>query len=106
MGVVALPSSNRLATVREVEALARVHTRTAINTLLEVCESKQAPAAARVAAAEAILSRGWGKPKNEMATDSGGEGMSDEQLATAIVARLSGIVRGGQERPETSSAAS
>lgn len=47
----------------EVRSLARAHTETAVSTLRGICTSKKAPASARVAAAEALLNRGWGKPK-------------------------------------------
>lgn len=90
----------RFTSIREVEALSRVHTRTAINTLLEVCENKDAPSAARVAAAEAILSRGWGRPQQRVVVEAEAEHLSDEQLAEAIFARLSGFARGSAQRPQ------
>ena len=45
----------------EIRSLARSHTRTAINVLVGIMGSKDATAAARVSAANAILDRGWGK---------------------------------------------
>ncbi len=48
--------------VREVREAARQHTALAMRTLAEACRAKRAPWSARVAAAEALLSRGWGKP--------------------------------------------
>jgi hypothetical protein len=45
----------------EVRTLARSHTRAAIGVLIRVMRSKEATAAARVSAANAILDRGWGK---------------------------------------------
>lgn len=45
----------------EIRSLARSHTRTAINVLVGIMRSKNATAAARVSAANAILDRGWGK---------------------------------------------
>jgi HEAT repeat protein len=47
--------------VGEVRDLAREHTEDAINTLAKIMDDEKAPAAARVSAAESILSRGWGK---------------------------------------------
>jgi hypothetical protein len=47
--------------VTEIRSLARSHTRTAINVLVGIMRSKNATAAARVTAANAILDRGWGK---------------------------------------------
>jgi hypothetical protein len=45
----------------EVRSLARSHHRTAVSVLIRVMRSKDATAAARVSAANAILDRGWGK---------------------------------------------
>jgi len=45
----------------EIRSLARSHTRTAVNVLVGIMRSKDATAAARVSAANAILDRGWGK---------------------------------------------
>jgi hypothetical protein len=47
--------------VTEIRSLARSHTRTALNVLVGVMRSPKAPAPARIAAANAILDRGWGK---------------------------------------------
>jgi hypothetical protein len=44
-----------------IRSLARSHTRTALNVLVRIMRSKDATAAARVSAANAILDRGWGK---------------------------------------------
>jgi hypothetical protein len=46
----------------EVKQAAREHTEAAIETLVGVVNNEEAPTAARVAAANAILDRGWGKP--------------------------------------------
>ena len=46
----------------EIRSLARSHTRTAIKVLAGVMSSAKCPPAARVAAANALLDRGWGKP--------------------------------------------
>lgn len=55
-----------LADGKSLADLAREHTQDAIDTLVRVCTSIEAPEAAQVAAANAILDRGWGKPKQEM----------------------------------------
>ena len=49
-------------TTTDVRAAARSHTTTALQTLADAMRSEIAPWAARVAAANAILDRGWGKP--------------------------------------------
>jgi hypothetical protein len=68
----------------QVRELARQHTELAIFTLIEVCERGDKDAA-RVAAAQALLDRGWGKPVTEIDLTlrllKELEGMSDDQLA-------------------------
>ncbi len=44
-----------------ITTLARQHTEAAIKLLADVVEDEKAPPAARVAAAQALLDRGWGK---------------------------------------------
>lgn len=44
----------------EIRELARLHSATALATLVEICQSGENESA-RVAAANAILDRGWGK---------------------------------------------
>ena len=46
----------------DIKALARVHTKTALHTLAKVMTAEDAPHAARVAAAQALLNRAWGQP--------------------------------------------
>jgi hypothetical protein len=45
-----------------IRILARLHTQDAIATLVAIMQDPQAPTGARVAAAVALLNRGWGKP--------------------------------------------
>jgi len=45
----------------EIRSLARSHTQTAPNVLVRVMRNTKAPPPARIAAANAILDRGWGK---------------------------------------------
>jgi|SRR6516164_535610 len=47
--------------VADVRDLARQHTRTALETLVEICRHGKTESA-RVAAANSLLDRGWGKP--------------------------------------------
>src|SRR6266852_5194339 len=56
----------------EIRSLARSHTRTAVNVLVGIMRSKDATAAARVSAANAILDRGWGKATQPL--ESGDDG--------------------------------
>lgn len=78
----------RSRVLREVEVLARVHTKTAIETLVSVCglwETNPGPA---VTAASAILDRGWGKPQQNVTVETQTEHMSDDDLARHIEQRL------------------
>jgi hypothetical protein len=58
--------------VTEIRSLARSYTRTAINVLVGVMSSKDATHTARVAAANAILDRGWGKATQALESRSDG----------------------------------
>jgi len=55
--------------IGEVRDLARQHTPQAIDALQAIMNEQQAPASARVAAAEALLNRGWGRPTQMIAGD-------------------------------------
>jgi hypothetical protein len=55
--------------VTEIRSLARSHTRTALNVLVAVMRNTKATPPARVAAANAILDRGWGKPTQSLGND-------------------------------------
>jgi hypothetical protein len=56
----------RPAVIRDVKEAAKSHTRQAMLTLLSVMNDSDAPAAARVSAAQAVLDRGWGKPSQNI----------------------------------------
>jgi hypothetical protein len=58
-------------TAAEVRAIAREHTVGAIETLVKVHKNPKAPPAARVAAATAIIDRGWGKPSGDLENAEG-----------------------------------
>ncbi len=58
--------------IAEIRSLARGHTETAINVLVGVMNQSEAPPAARVAAANSILDRGWGKPAQPLTGEDEG----------------------------------
>ncbi len=58
--------SGRRKEVGPVRELAKAYTEAAIQTLAEVMEDNKAPHSARVAAAEALLARAWGKPQQSL----------------------------------------
>jgi hypothetical protein len=59
-------------TPTDIRSLARGHTEGALATLASIMHSAEAPPAARVAAANSLLDRGWGKPAQPV--DGDGEG--------------------------------
>ncbi len=59
-------------TPTDIKSLARTHTKSALATLAHIMRQKKAPAAARVAAAQALLDRGWGRPAQVVTGDGDG----------------------------------
>ena len=53
----------------DVKSIARTHTTAAIRTLAGIMRQPKAPESARVAAAQALLDRGWGKAEQKTETD-------------------------------------
>ena len=58
--------------IADIRSLARAHTETAINVLAGIMNEKRAPASARVAAAQVLMDRGWGKAPSVMQGDEEG----------------------------------
>lgn len=56
-------------TLTEIKSLARAHTESAIKVLAGVMNEPSAPHAARVAASNSLLDRGWGKAAQIIAGD-------------------------------------
>lgn len=54
---------------KRLKELAREKTELALNTLIAIAENGKESASARVAAANAILDRGWGKPTQAVVGD-------------------------------------
>ena len=71
--------------LREVTELARSQTTDAIKTLVAAMNTDSAPWAARIAAANAILDRGWGRTKESV--DMSVRGPTLEQLVLASYRR-------------------
>lgn len=62
--------------------LAREHTPKAVGALVDVLGDDEAPHAAKVSAATALLDRGWGRPRQDL----GVEMKSDEGIAALLEA--------------------
>jgi Family of unknown function (DUF5681) len=74
----------------ELKELATAQTAAAIRALVDVMKSKKSPAAARVAAATALLDRGHGKPHQSTSTElTGKDGgpLETEQIDYVLLAR-------------------
>ncbi len=56
----------------DIRSLARSQTEKAIKVLVGIMSQSKAPAAARVAAANALLDRGWGKAAQSHTDEDGG----------------------------------
>lgn len=69
-------------TPTDIRSLARSHTEGALNTLASIMHTSDAAPAARVAAANSLLDRGWGKPAQ--AIIGGGEDDPAIQLVHTI----------------------
>jgi hypothetical protein len=72
----------------DIRSLARTHTKTAIRVLNRIMKDAEAPHAARVTAAQALLDRGWGKAP-QFNTNSADEfnkvmDMTDEQILAEL----------------------
>lgn len=58
-------------TPADIRSLARSHTETAIGVLARIMQQDSAPEASRIAAANSLLDRGWGKPVQAIAGPDG-----------------------------------
>ena len=71
----------------DVQELARQQSPDAINTLVAIMQNEKAPPAARVAAANSLLDRGYGKPTQPISqtlTKIDPSTMSDAELAAIV----------------------
>jgi hypothetical protein len=73
---------------RSLQDVAREHTVEAIATLARVMGNDEAPPAAQVAAASALLDRGWGRPKQDVDL-----GIQPGSILEEILSRIDGKTR-------------
>ena len=71
--------------IGEVQELAREHTTQAIQTLVGIMANKEAPPAARVTAANALLDRGYGKPAQTLGGDGGNPIETIQRIERVII---------------------
>jgi hypothetical protein len=67
--------------------MARTHTAQALTTLVAIMVNADAPATARVSAANAVLDRAWGKPRQDFEFSSAGDSVAAIQRARQRVHR-------------------
>lgn len=75
--------------LKEVEEAAREHTTDAIRTLASICKSRKAPEAARVAAANSLLDRAWGRPK-QRSEQLGPDGQPIDRFQSVVLQVIRG----------------
>ncbi len=71
--------------VAEVRALAREHTNEAVQALRSIMRNDDEPASARVAAANSLLDRGWGRAPLAITGDGGGPVEANVIVSPAVL---------------------
>jgi len=71
-------------TPTQIKSLARTHTESAINVLAGIMREAESAPAARVAAATALLDRGWGKPTQPVAGDDDHDAITVREIVTGV----------------------
>jgi hypothetical protein len=85
----------------DVKSAARELTPVAMDTLEKAMADQKAPWAAKIAAAIAVLDRGWGKPEQTVSANvSILDQMTDDELQTMLAA-LAALKAEEEDRPET-----
>ncbi len=91
----------RPAVVKELRELAREHTVEAVNTLLAVMQDDEAPAAARVSAACAMLDRGYGRPVQAVMAEIDAEIRVDDTTPLERTKRIAFLFASAQREAES-----
>ncbi len=73
------------ANLTQIKSLARAYTEKAIETLGGIMSQPSSPESARVAAATALLDRGWGKPTQPIAGDETADAIRIDTIRHIIV---------------------
>ncbi len=80
--------------------MARAHTGDALATLVAIMGNGDAPATARVSAANAVLDRAWGKPRQDFEFSSAGDAVAAIQRARSRVHRQGAVKSGGDGKTD------
>jgi hypothetical protein len=79
-------------TPTDIRSLARSHGPAALKTLAGIMNEKDAPPAARVAAANSLLDRGWGKAVQPVDATINDERSVNDLSSTELDARIAAIL--------------
>jgi len=77
----------------DIRSLARSYTESALKTLAGIMQQPEAPPAARVSAAVALIDRGWGKPAQTVdmtVRKAIAKDLADDELADIALGRSEG----------------
>jgi hypothetical protein len=81
-----LGTDDVISKMTELKLIARTHTRTAVAVLIGIARSNAAPFMARIAAANSLLDRGWGRPAQMLANEDGNAlGLRITEIVNTIV---------------------
>ncbi len=78
----------------EVRALAREHTTEAVETLRAIMKNGSEPASARVAAANSLLDRGWGRAPQTITNEVDSSVSTDVELPQAVQDLTARVIAG------------
>ncbi len=83
--------------IKGVRDLARKHTRAAINTLVTICKDEKQQPAARVAAANSLLDRGYGRAPQHIDHEIQGEMTVADRTSHRLLEKMRAEIAGGPE---------
>jgi hypothetical protein len=78
----------------EVRSLAREHTTEAVEALRTIMKDSSEPASARVAAANSLLDRGWGRAPQTITNEISPPGNTDAELPQAVQDLIATVMAG------------
>lgn len=91
-----LMQADGLSPTTHIRHLARPYSPEALEVLVEIMRDTDAPPAARIVAANGVLDRAWGKPKETLELDTGPDAETRKVLSGVSVEDLRGLLRAVQ----------